>query len=153
MIELPESPLLTGSDVLDLIPQGPPIEMVDKLWYIDEKKCVSGLQVHSSNILCVNEEFIEAGLIENIAQTAALKLGYIVRQKQNNGELVDFPVGFIGAIKKLKIHRRPKLGEELITEITEEITLFDITLIDGKVRVDGELIAECKMKIFINSDD
>jgi hypothetical protein len=44
----------------------------------------------------------------------------------------------------------PKTGDELITEITIENQIFDVTLISGKINCNNKIIAQCKMKIFIN---
>lgn len=153
MIELPNKPLLKGSEVSALLPQDPPIEMVDKLWYSKDTISISGLTVLDSNIFSKDGEFQEPGIIENIAQTAALRLGYIVLEKQRNGETSEPPIGFIGAIRKLKIHSLPKVGDDLVTQIEEGNTVFSVTIIHGEVRVNGELIAECEMKIFLKTDD
>lgn len=153
MIELPTKPLLEGKEVSALLPQDPPIEMVDKLWYSQDKASISGLLVTEENMFSQNGELQEPGLIENIAQTAALRLGYIVLEKQKNGESTEPPIGFIGAIKKLKIHKLPKVGDELVTQIIEGNTVFSVTIIQGETRVNGELVAECEMKIFLKTDD
>ena len=147
-----ESPIIEGSAVSALIPEKPPIEMVDKLWYNDDTTTISGFTVSSTNIFCEDGLFREPGIVENIAQTAALRVGYIVSQMEKNGEKVDPPVGYIGAIKKLIIHQLPKVGSELRTEVRIEHVVFDVTLISGKTTLNGELVAECEMKIFLKKD-
>jgi hypothetical protein len=126
--------------------------MVDTLWYNDDSKTVSGFTVPPDNIFCENGFFTEPGLIENIAQTAALRVGYIVSQMRANGEDVKPPVGFIGAIKKLSIHKLPLAGTELMTEVNIENVVFDVTIIKGHIRQDGQTLAECEMKIFLKKD-
>ena len=147
-----ETPIIEGSAVSALIPQKPPIEMVDKLWYNDDTTTISGFTVSSTNIFCEDGLFREPGIVENIAQTAALRVGYIVSQMEKNGEKVDPPVGYIGAIKKLIIHQLPKVGSELKTEVRIQHVVFDVTLISGKTTLNGELVAECEMKIFLKKD-
>ncbi len=145
-------PLLQGAAVSALIPQKPPIEMVDTLWYNDDTSTISGLTITSENIFCNNGLFTEPGIVENIAQTAALGVGYAVSQKQQNGEKINPPVGYIGAIKRLLIHKLPPVGCELKTEVMIQQIIFDVTLITGKTTVNGETIAECEMKIFLKKD-
>ena len=53
------------------IPQKPPMVMVDKLIFAEEKKVVTSFLIRRDNIFCSDGVFTEAGLIENMAQTAA----------------------------------------------------------------------------------
>ena len=147
-----EKILLEGEEVSALIPQKPPIEMVDKLYHSTDTSCVSGLTVKADNMFCVDGCLREPGIVENIAQTAALGIGYIYSQKSLNGEKVNPPLGFIGAIKKLNIYKLPPVGSELRTEVVTQHVIFDVTLISGKTTLNGEVIAECEMKIFLKKD-
>src|SRR5471030_1367441 len=117
MNQVIEKPIIEGEAVSALLPQKPPIEMVDKLWFHDDTYSISGLTVKEENIFCKNGVLCEPGIIENIAQTAGLRLGYLVSEMQQNGEKLNPPMGYIGAIKNLIIHQLPKIGAELKTEI------------------------------------
>ena len=128
-----------------LIPQRPPFVMIDKLLAFNETTTRTGLHIKTDNIFVEHGLFKEPGLVENIAQTAAARAGYIA--KTENKPVLT---GYIGAINNLQIIMLPKTGDELITEITIENQIFDITLISGKISCNNELIAQCKMKIFIN---
>lgn len=147
----PEHPLLRHAAVSALIPQKPPIEMVDTLWSNDDTTTVSGLTIQAENIFCENGFFTEPGIIENIAQTAALRAGYIASTSPAPPSGPP-PVGYIAAIKNLVIHRLPATGNVLRTEIFIRQIIFDITLIDAKSFCNNELIAECEMKIFLKKD-
>ena len=149
MNQVIEKPIIEGEAVSALLPQKPPIEMVDKLWFHDDTYSISGLTVKSENIFCKNGVLCEPGIIENIAQTAGLRLGYMISEMQQNGEKSNPPVGYIGAIKNLIIHQLPKIGSELKTEIFVQKVIFDVTLISAKSAVNGEVVAECDMKIFL----
>jgi 3-hydroxymyristoyl/3-hydroxydecanoyl-(acyl carrier protein) dehydratase len=144
-------PIISGAAVSALIPQKPPLEMVDKLWYNDDNTTISGFSIPTDNIFCEQGFFTEPGIIENIAQTAALRVGYMASTAKSEDQK-EPPVGYIGAIKKLKIHRLPAAGAELRTEVIIQQMIFDVTLITGKSTVNGELIAECEMKIFLKKD-
>lgn len=144
--------MLRGKEVSALIPQKPPVEMVDTLWFNDETRTVSGFTIPVDNIFCEYGFFKEPGLIENIAQTAALRIGYIVSQMKSNGEEVKPPIGYIGAIKRLAISSLPKAGSEIMTEVAIENVVFDVTIIKGIITQDSETIAECEMKIFLKKD-
>ena len=152
MNPIAEKPIIEGAAVSALIPQKPPIEMVDKLWFNDETITISGFTIKEDTIFCQNGFFREPGIIENIAQTAALRVGYLVSLMEKTGEKANPPIGYIGAIKKLMIHQLPKVGSELRTEIKIQQIIFDVTLITGKITINDETIAECEMKIFLKKD-
>jgi hypothetical protein len=133
-----------GEDILKLIPQRPPIVMVDKLISAADKKTVSGFTIKADNIFVENNIFREPGIIENVAQSAALGVGYVCSIKNEK-----VPIGFIGAIKNLRILNLPKVGDEITTEIQVDYEVFEATLITGKVFCGEELLAQCEMKIFL----
>jgi predicted hotdog family 3-hydroxylacyl-ACP dehydratase len=136
--------LETGNKVLQFIPQRPPVVMVDTLYTCDEKGSTSGLSILEENIFCENGIFSEAGIMENIAQTAAMHVGYLC--KKNN---VPVPIGFIGAVKNLEIFSFPKSGNKIVTTIQIENEVFGITLISGKVLCNEKLMASAEMKIVV----
>jgi len=148
-----QHPILQYDAVSALIPQKPPIEMVDTLWQNDDTTTISGFTIQASNIFCENGVFTEPGIIENIAQTAALRAGFTISLLAKDGTLTGPPpVGYIAAIKNLNIHQLPKVGSVLKTEIFIKQIIFDITLIDAKTTCNDELIATCEMKIFLKKD-
>ncbi len=144
-------PILKNDAVAALIPQKPPIEMVDTLWLNTNDTTISGFTIKPDNIFCENGFFMEPGIIENIAQTAALRAGYSFSKEPKNAATPP-PVGYIAAIKNLIIHQLPKAGSELKTEISIKQVIFDVSLIAAQSFCKNELIAECEMKIFLKKD-
>ncbi|MES2733969.1 MAG: 3-hydroxyacyl-ACP dehydratase [Bacteroidota bacterium] len=138
--------LSSGTDVLQFIPQRPPIVMVDTLYSCHEKGSNTGLTIEADNVFCDNGVFSEAGIIENIAQTAAMHVGYLC--KQNN---IPVPIGFIGAVKNLEVFSLPKAGNQISTTIAIENEVFGVTVISGKVLCNNELVATAEMKIVIKT--
>lgn len=139
--------ILKREEILQLIPQRPPIVMVDKFYGTDNDLSYSGLTILPDNIFCQSNSFAEVGLVEHIAQSAAARVGYIYTQK---GEAV--PLGFIGSVDKFKCYKMAEVGNELYTEIQVLQEIGDITLISAKTSVADELIAECRMKIFLKKE-
>lgn len=146
MSEMP-SPLLSGSQLLDIIPQRPPIVMVDRFFGMNEKGSYTGLKVESSNLFCTGGYLDECGITEHIAQSAAVRIGYIYSCR---GETI--PVGFIGSVNKMNYIALPKVGDDLYTAIRVEQEIFDITLISATVQVNGKTVAEGQLKIFLKKD-
>ncbi|NMM47867.1 hydroxymyristoyl-ACP dehydratase [Marinigracilibium pacificum] len=137
--------ILQGTELFDYIPQRPPFVMVDKLYEKGDNYVVSGLTVSDDNLLFENGSLCEGGIVENIAQTAALFAG--VTHKDLGKEV---PLGFIAGIKNLKIFNKPLLGTELFTSTTLTNELNNIQIVNGEVKgAAGNLIASCELRIFI----
>ncbi|MBP6286525.1 MAG: 3-hydroxyacyl-ACP dehydratase [Ferruginibacter sp.] len=137
--------MMATENILELIPQKPPFVMVDELLACADNTATTRLTIRADNIFVQDGEFKEPGLVENIAQTAAARSGYVSKTENR-----PVPVGYIGAVNNLQVHALPGTGDELITEITIENQIFDVTLISGKITCNGNIIVQCTMKIFIN---
>jgi predicted hotdog family 3-hydroxylacyl-ACP dehydratase len=133
-------------DILDLIPQRPPMVLIDQLISTDEKSAAGRLFITESNVFCENGFLQEAGLIEFIAQTAAAYEGY--RQLSLQEEV---KTGFIGAIKNLSIHSLPEINTEIQSEIIVDSELLGYTIITGKIFQNNIVVAECEMRILVGT--
>ncbi len=133
------------NDMTDLIPQKFPFVMIDQLTSSDDHGAMSRMTVLESNLFVEDGYLKEPGLIENIAQTAAARVGYMA-MTQNN----PVPLGFIGAIKDLVIHELPATGSVLETEIKLLNQVFDVAIISGTIRSEEKVLVHCEMKIVIN---
>jgi predicted hotdog family 3-hydroxylacyl-ACP dehydratase len=132
------------ADISEYLPHRPPFLMVGQLISVTGSATTSSFAIREDNLFCAGGLFYEGGLIENIAQTVAAGAGY--RERENNQ---GSAIGMIGAIKKLKISKRPYIGDVLTTE-TKLITEFENALvIEGSILCDNLIIAQCQMNIFI----
>jgi predicted hotdog family 3-hydroxylacyl-ACP dehydratase len=136
--------VLPLDDIIPLIPQKPPFVMVGRLLSVDELTTRSSFVINQDNVFVKAGIFQEAGLMENIAQTAALRAGYMAQTENKSIE-----TGYIGAIKDFEIFALPNTGDEIVTEINVENQVFNVTVITGKVWHDDILLARCEMKVFI----
>ena len=66
-----------GDELFRLIPQRPPMVMIDRFYGIEENTSWSGLTVTPDNLFCRDGVLQETGIIEHIAQSAAARVGYI----------------------------------------------------------------------------
>lgn len=140
-----KEPIKTGEELYQYIPQRPPFVMVDKIFEKGEDFLLSGFEVKADNVMVENNEFSAGGLVENMAQTAALLAG--AKFVDNDQEV---PVGYIAGIKNLKIERLPACGEELHTRTTLTHDLLNIQVVEGAVYDARETkIAHCELRIFI----
>ena len=127
--------------VEDLLPQKSPFVMVDKMYSYTETSLVSGLKIQSDNIFFHNENFVEAGLVEHMAQSVALHTGYQFYLKKEPA-----PTGYIGSIKDIEIKKLPKLDDEIQTTVSILQEFGGITLVDIITKLNGVEIATGQMK-------
>jgi predicted hotdog family 3-hydroxylacyl-ACP dehydratase len=133
-------------EILDLIPQRPPMVLIDKLIGAGEKSAAGLLFIRESNVFCENGFLQEGGLMEFIAQTAAAWEGY--RQLSLQAEV---KTGFIGAIKNLSIYSLPEMNTEIQSEIIVDSELLGYTIITGKIFQNNIVVAECEMRILVGT--
>lgn len=133
--------------ILQLLPQRLPFVMVDELTHYDKTSARSSFMVREENLFCFGGRMEEAGLIENMAQTCAARMGYRARMELQSDGMVR--VGFIGAIRGITIVRVPLVGEVLTTTVEVKEEIFSTSLVEMKVEVEDEVIASGSMKIFL----
>ena len=134
-------------NILDLLPQRPPFIMVDKLTYYDPIITKTVFVVREDNLFCKDGKMEEAGLIENIAQSCAARMGYKEKTEPQRDGVIK--IGFIGMIKKMDLLRSPLVGEVLDTTVEIKEEIFNSTLVETIVKVSDETIATCEMKIYL----
>ncbi|MBP9994607.1 MAG: 3-hydroxyacyl-ACP dehydratase [bacterium] len=129
-------------DISDLIPQRRPFVMVDRLTECDDDGATSELTFKEDNIFRSGDVMTESGMMENIAQTCAARIGYL-------GLLNNEPVkiGVIGGIKNMQFFDSPRVGDTLVTKVSIVSVVFNVTLVNAKVFCNGKLMAEGDMKI------
>ena len=138
---------IKGQTLIDLIPQKPPFVLISALLAVSESHSVTSFTFDETHVLCNNGKLAIAGLMENMAQTAAAKMGY-----ECNLLGKKIPIGFIGDVRDFSFSKLPSAGEQIETEITITNQIFDVSMISGSIRLNGEEIATGKMKIFVEPE-
>lgn len=136
--------LARGEEIFRLIPQRPPMTMVDTLFSADENGGETGLTVLEDNVFCIDGHLLEPGIIEHSAQSAAAFAGY---RYFLAGE--EPHIGLIGEIKAFRIVRRPAAGENLRTRVTVTGEVMGMSLVHTETFSGGEMLANGDIKIFI----
>ena len=132
-------------NIKELLPQREPFIMVGQLLYFDMEKTLVKTIITENNLFVDNGFFTQEGLIENIAQTCAARIGYINKYILKKA----IQIGFIGAIKNLKIFRLPEIGETIVTKINVVEEIFGMILVNAVIKSGEETITEAEMKIAI----
>ncbi|KLT70653.1 MULTISPECIES: hypothetical protein [Flavobacterium] len=133
--------LLEKEAVENLLPQKFPFVMVDKMYSFTENTLVSGLNITDDNIFFNQNTFLEAGLIEHMAQSVALHTGYDFFLKNQKA-----PTGYIGSIKEIQIKKLPKINDTIQSTVTIIQEFAGITLVEIVTTLNNEEIANGQMK-------
>ncbi|MDR2359215.1 MAG: hydroxymyristoyl-ACP dehydratase [Prevotellaceae bacterium] len=144
-MKIPLQAIASGCQITEYIPQRSPIVMVDTLFGIDGEYAYTGLTIAPDNIFVENGRLTEPGIIEHIAQSCALRVGYTCKQ-----QCLPAPVGYIAAVKNMVFTAFPAVGEPLVTTVKILQEVLDITLAAAEVHCGDKLVATCEMKIFLN---
>jgi len=138
----------TGPDILELIPQRPPMVMINHLLSVDGAMATGSLEVEEDNVFVYEGILTESGMIEAIAQTAAARTGWIAFKKTGTGEK-KIPVGVIGSVKDFQLSFYPKAGEKIEMEVEVLHEFMNASVIRGKVRVNENEACMAELKIFL----
>ena len=133
--------LLQKEAVENLLPQKFPFVMVDKMYAYNETSLISGFEIQENAVFIKNNIFLEAGLIEHMAQSVALHTGYQFFLKNEIA-----PTGYIGSIKDIEIKKLPKINDTIQSTITILQEFSGITLVDIVTFLNNEEIASGQMK-------
>ena len=147
----------TTIDIKNYLPHRKPMLMVDMILIMDDEKVETIFEIKADNIFIQNNTFIEAGLIENAAQTCSsiVAKDYFVDENNEYKSGVDV-VGFISAIKTLKIHKLPEVGNTIktISTLVSKFVTDDYSLctMSCKTFNNEELLLEGEINLFIQEN-
>ena len=145
----PTEEFLRNIDIHELLPQQEPFIMVGTLTRFDETFTTTETEVKQDNIFTDNGRFTASGLIENIAQTCAARIGYVNKYILKKG----IQLGFIGAIRNLEIISTPAVGDLITTEVEVLEDIFGMTLAKARVICGGQTIVTTEIKIAIRDGE
>lgn len=139
----PTREFLECIDIHELLPQQEPFVMVGRMTHFDMTEIITETVIMSNNLFVDGHFFSASGLIENIAQTCAARIGYVNKHILKKG----IQIGFIGAIKNLSIHRLPSIGETIVTTVDVVEEVFGMSLAKAVITCADEVIVTAEMKI------
>jgi len=143
-----------GVDIQNYLPHRAPMLMVDLILDINSNFVETTFLIKEDNIFVDNNIFVEAGLIENTAQTCSAIVGkkYFFEEDGTENENVNV-IGFISALKNLKIHSLPKAGNTIITKanLVSKFIGDDYTLctMSCESLLEDKILLECEINLFI----
>jgi len=141
----PTEEFLRSIDIHELLPQQEPFVMIGTLTKFDMVRTVTELTIPADNIFVDNGQFSASGLIENIAQTCAARIGYVNKYILLKG----IQLGFIGAIRNLQVNELPKVGDTITTTVDVLEEVFGMTLANATVTCGDKVLVTTEMKIAV----
>lgn len=132
----------SSTPIKQLIPQRPPMMMVDRMLTCDDIDAVSEFYIREDCIFLGEEGFSSPGIVENMAQSCAARMGCVDLLHGN-----PIKLGYIGEVRDAVILRNPQCGETLHTYIHVLEDMFNVLLAEIRVESDGETIATARMKV------
>ena len=137
--------------ITTLIPQRPPFVMVDCVLSCEDADAVTQFTVRPDNILLDGDFLSASGIIENMAQSCAARMGCVNRLSNLPGvnRLSNLPgkIGTIGDIKDCEILRYPRCHEVLKTYVHIVINMHPLIMASVETRIDDEVIATARIKL------
>lgn len=132
-------------NIREIVPQAYPFVFVDQLedFDITTLSCITTFTIKEDTLLLEENAISESGLLENMAQTCAVHIGFYNKYVYDR----DIQVGFIGAVKNLRIFGKAQISETLTTQITIKTEFGTMKIADATITCNGKLIAEGELKI------
>ena len=116
--------------------------MVDNLLSCDPITVRTDFRIPADCLFLRDDGLSESGLMENIAQTCAARIGWLNQDK-------PVRIGVIGSINHFEVFRRPAAGDTLQTTVTVENEIFEAIIVHAEIHRAEEIIAQCNMKVFV----
>ena len=134
-------------DIHTVLPQQEPFVMIDTMTHFEMMTSTTETEIRESNIFVDGGRFSASGMMENIAQTCAARVGfynkYILKK--------DVQVGFIGAIRNYVVHELPKVGSTITTRVDILEEIFGMTLANAEITCEGRSIATAEIKLSVRN--
>ena len=137
--------MLRTIDVHDLLPQQEPFVMIGSLVHLDKILTVTETEVQVDNIFVDQNHFSASGLMENIAQTCAARIGYINKYILKKG----IQLGFIGAVRNFEVISLPEVGDVITTRVEVKEEVFGMTLAEAVIMCGDKVLVTSDMKIAV----
>lgn len=158
--EHPTEQDLRQIDIHELLPQQEPFVMIGTLVHFDRTLTVTETEIKLDNIFVEssmnasrtlgNDErgcLSVSGLMENIAQTCAARIGYVNKYILKKG----IQLGFIGAVRNFEVFALPQVGDVISTRVEVKEEVFGMTLTEATIISNGKVLVSTEMKIAVKN--
>ncbi|MCF0166646.1 MAG: pseudouridylate synthase [Bacteroidales bacterium] len=141
----PTEEFLRTVDVHLILPQQEPFVMIDTLTKFSLMSSTTERLVREGGMFVENGCLSASGMMENIAQTCAARIGYYNKYVLHN----EVQVGLIGAVRDYVVNSLPKTGSTITTTVDVLEEIFGMTLASARIECAGEVIATAEVKLAV----
>ena len=134
-------------DVHTVLPQQEPFVMIGCMTHFEMTTSTTETLIREDNIFVDNGCFSASGMMENIAQTCAARVGYYNKYILHK----DVQVGFIGAVRHYSIKALARVGQIITTKVDIVEEVFGMTLANAEVRCGEQLLATAEIKLSVRN--
>ena len=145
----PTEAALRSVDIHEVLPQQEPFVMISRIVQLDAVRTTCETDIRPDNIFVEDGYFSASGLIENIAQTCAARIGFVNKFILKK----DVQIGYIGAIRNLDIFDLPKVGQQITTVVDIREEVFGMTLASATVKQGEQTFVTTEMKIAVKNNN
>lgn len=138
---------LRSIDVHTVLPQQEPFVMIGCLTHFEMMTSTTETLITDNNIFVDNGHFSASGMMENIAQTCAARVGFYNKYVLHK----DVQVGFIGAIRNYVVNSLAPLGSVIRTKVDILEEIFGMTLANAEITCGDEIIATAEIKLSVRN--
>lgn len=138
---------LRSIDVHTVLPQQEPFVMIGCLTHFEMMTSTTETLIKGTNIFVDNGHFSASGMMENIAQTCAARVGFYNKYVLHK----DVQVGFIGAIRNYVVNSLVPVGAVIRTKVDILEEIFGMTLANAEIRCGDEIIATAEIKLSVRN--
>jgi len=148
-VESPSEAALRTINVHELLPQQEPFVMIGTLIHFDKTLTVTETEVQKNNIFVDDNRFSASGLMENIAQTCAARIGYVNKYILKKG----IQLGFIGAVRNFEVIDLPRVGDVITTRVDVKEEVFGMTLAEASITCGDKVLVTSEIKIAVKEQE
>lgn len=134
-------------DVHTVLPQQEPFVMIGCMTHFEMTTSTTETLIREDNIFVDDGCFSASGMMENIAQTCAARVGYYNKYILHK----DVQVGFIGAVRNYSIKALARVGQTITTKVDIVEEVFGMTLANAEVRCGEQLLATAEIKLSVRN--
>lgn len=144
----PADSFVQGIDIHELLLQQEPMIMIDRLMHFGMERVLTRFTAREDNLFVCQGCLSPSGILENIAQTCAARIGYINKYILRKG----IQPGVIGALRNAEIISLPRVGETVTTEVVIREEAFGMSLAEATVKCGENILATTEIKIAVKEE-
>ena len=126
----PTDKFVSEIDIHELLPQKEPFVLVDGITHFDVRQIVTTMKVRAGKPFVEDGRLTMLGMLENMAQTCAARIGYINKYILRK----DVRPGMIASVKSMEALAMPGVGTQIETTVMVKEEVFDMLLLTAEIR-------------------